>query len=136
MGEEMGAETTPDTISLSVPARVEYVPIVRLLVAGVANRIQLTLDEIEDLRLAVDELCHSLVDADHPAGEMVITCRVLSEALAIEGVSEVPVEESERRPTEIQDLSRRILDALTDEYEVDLDGDQRRFRMLKKRAVV
>lgn len=47
--------TTPDTVQLSVPAHPAYLGLVRTATAGVGARLDLTIDEIEDLRLAADE---------------------------------------------------------------------------------
>jgi len=43
-----------DRVDVTVPADSRYVPTVRLAAAGLAARCDLTIDEIEDLRLAVD----------------------------------------------------------------------------------
>ena len=44
-----------DTIAISVPARAEFLHVVRTVVGSVAARCNLTIDAIEDLRIAVDE---------------------------------------------------------------------------------
>ena len=59
-------ELTPprtDVVELSVPALAQYVAVVRAATAGLAARLDLTLDRIEDLRIAVDEACTLLVHA-------------------------------------------------------------------------
>ncbi|MEP6599373.1 MAG: hypothetical protein ABJB98_08010 [Actinomycetota bacterium] len=48
-------------IELEVPAERAYVPVLRTLTAGLAARCDLTLDQIEDLRIAVDEACALLL---------------------------------------------------------------------------
>jgi serine/threonine-protein kinase RsbW len=50
-----------DVVQMSVPADVAYVSTLRLTAAGLAARCDLTIDEIEDLRLAVDEACSLLL---------------------------------------------------------------------------
>ena len=50
-----------DVVELRVPAEPSYVSIVRLAAAGLAARCDLTVDDIEDLRLAVDEACALLL---------------------------------------------------------------------------
>lgn len=59
--------TSGDQVELSVPAEPAYVAIVRTATAGLAARVDLTLDRIEDLRIAVDEACALLV-SDATAG--------------------------------------------------------------------
>jgi serine/threonine-protein kinase RsbW len=52
------ADTRPipdDVVELDVPAEPAYLAVLRTATAGLAARLNLTLDEIEDLRIAVDE---------------------------------------------------------------------------------
>src|SRR6266550_3660719 len=60
-------------VRLVVPAAPEYLRLVRLTAAGLASRLGFTFDEVEDLRIAVDELCFHLLgemdDEADPAGE-------------------------------------------------------------------
>ncbi len=46
-----------DTVELELPADPAYLGVVRTACAGLGARLDLTLDEIEDLRIAVDEAC-------------------------------------------------------------------------------
>lgn len=50
-----------DVVRVEVPADVAYVSTLRLTAAGLAARCELTIDDIEDLRLAVDEACALLL---------------------------------------------------------------------------
>src|ERR1700743_632251 len=50
-----------DVVELSVPRTAGYVGPLRLVAATLAARCDLTIDEIEDLRLAVDEACALLL---------------------------------------------------------------------------
>lgn len=47
----------PDIVELELPADPAYLGVVRTACAGLGARLDLTLDEIEDLRIAVDEAC-------------------------------------------------------------------------------
>lgn len=49
--------TMPDVVDLRVPADPAYLAVIRTATAGLAARMNLTLDEIEDMRIAVDEAC-------------------------------------------------------------------------------
>jgi len=65
------ARSTPppsDRVELRVPADPAYLAVVRTAAAGLAARLDLTLDEIEDLRIAVDEACALLLDHRSHAG--------------------------------------------------------------------
>jgi serine/threonine-protein kinase RsbW len=58
---------TTDVVELRVPADPAYLAVVRTATAGLATRLHLTLDEIEDLRIAVDEACSLLLmGRSHP----------------------------------------------------------------------
>ena len=45
-----------DKISVQIPASPAYLQVVRLIAAGLASRLGFTIDEIEDLKIGVDEL--------------------------------------------------------------------------------
>jgi serine/threonine-protein kinase RsbW len=50
-----------DIVVLTLPASSAYLSVLRTATAGLAARLQFTLDEIEDLRIAVDEACAMLL---------------------------------------------------------------------------
>ena len=50
-----------DAVEVRIPAEVVYVSTLRLTAASLAARCDLTIDDIEDLRLAVDEACALLL---------------------------------------------------------------------------
>jgi serine/threonine-protein kinase RsbW len=59
------ADTRPilhDVVELDVPAEPAYLAVLRTATAGLAARLNLSLDEIEDLRIAVDEAGTLLLD--------------------------------------------------------------------------
>lgn len=71
---EMRAETAGrDLVTLSLPATGAYLTVLRTATAGLAASLDFTLDEIEDLKIAVDEACAMLVMAAAP--DAALTCR-------------------------------------------------------------
>ena len=50
-----------DRVSLRLPADSAYLAVLRTAAAGLASRLNFTLDDIEDLRIAVDEACAMLL---------------------------------------------------------------------------
>jgi serine/threonine-protein kinase RsbW len=50
------AGSTPD-VELRIPADSAFLAVLRTATAGLAARLDFTLDDIEDLRIAVDEAC-------------------------------------------------------------------------------
>jgi serine/threonine-protein kinase RsbW len=59
-----------DVVLLTVPADGAYLGVLRTAAAGLAARLQFTLDEIEDLRIAVDEACAMLIRLATPTAEL------------------------------------------------------------------
>lgn len=74
-----------DFLEMKVPAKAEYVGVVRLTVSGIANRIGYSYDEIEDIKLAVAEACTNVVNHAYEgdSGYMVIGCRVFQDRIEI-----------------------------------------------------
>lgn len=50
-----------DVVTVRIPATGAYLTVLRTATAGLAARLDFTLDEIEDLRMAVDEACALLL---------------------------------------------------------------------------
>lgn len=102
---------------LVLPIEADWLALARTTGAAVAARADFTYDEIADLRLAIDELCLSLIERNSSTGRIELrytlregTLRV--EANIIEGKTE-PLGRSERVG---QEFSERILDALVDAH--------------------
>jgi hypothetical protein len=126
-----GAE---DVVELSIPVRADLVVLARLTAATVASRASFDVEEIEDLRLAVDELCVSLVDE---VGEGRLALRFVRAEHEIEvsciyhpdaALGGRPI------PASADGLSARILDALVDEHGRDSENGHERIWLRKRRA--
>ena len=52
-------------IELVIPCIPDYVGVVRLAISGIATRLNLPVEEIEDLKLAVSEACSNAVQYAH-----------------------------------------------------------------------
>lgn len=50
-----------DYVEMKIPAKPEFVGVIRLTLSGIANRIGFSYDEIEDLKIAVSEACTNAV---------------------------------------------------------------------------
>ncbi len=53
--------STLETIELKIPAKTEYIALVRLNIAGIGARMELPVDDIEDLKIAVSEACNNSI---------------------------------------------------------------------------
>ena len=66
------------SLELSVPARAEYIAVVRLVVASLANARRIMADDrIDDLKLAVSEACTNAIEANAETGSaapVVVSC--------------------------------------------------------------
>jgi anti-sigma regulatory factor (Ser/Thr protein kinase) len=118
-----------DEVRLSVPATPEFLRLARVTATGLASRLGFTFDEVEDLRLAIDELCYSLIGSRGRPGTVELRYVVLEAALEVEGSGAFDGEAPE---LSLSELSERILTALVDEHELLNDGTPR-FRLLKRR---
>jgi serine/threonine-protein kinase RsbW len=56
-----GYQDGADQVVIRLPAEGAYLSVLRTATAGLAARLDFTLDEIEDLRIAVDEACAMLL---------------------------------------------------------------------------
>jgi len=115
------------SVSLTVPGRPEYLRLVRLAAADTGTRAELSIEDVEDLRIAVDELTYALV-GEEPADELLTLTYTASPGLVeIEG--SFP---SSGTPVEVGELSQSIIGAVVDEHELVDDGKTRRFRFIKR----
>ncbi|WP_419997715.1 anti-sigma regulatory factor [Streptomyces boninensis] len=61
MSQYEGEPSPKDFVEVRLPAAGAYLSVLRTATAGLAARLDFTLDEIEDLRIAVDEACAILL---------------------------------------------------------------------------
>jgi serine/threonine-protein kinase RsbW len=115
-------------VRLTIPAAARYLRIARLTVAGLAGDLGYSVDDIEDLRVAVDELSASIIDGTPPGTDLEITYREVDGGMVIDGSCAAP---DERAPV-LHAVARELLDMLTDGYSIERDGGQRRFHLLKR----
>ena len=102
-------EAGSDMVELRVPADPAYLTVVRTASAGLAARLDLTLDEIEDLRIAVDEACTLLLGSAPGEDDLVATFRLG------EGTLEVEVRGPARELPERSSFAWAVLEALVGE---------------------
>jgi hypothetical protein len=118
-----------DEVRLAVPARPEFVGLARVTAAGLASRLGFTFDQVEDLRLAIDEMCFGLTGSKGKDGILELRFLLSPEGLTVEGKGSF----SPPGPVHLSELSKVILDALVDEHSISDGADGPRFRLMKKR---
>ncbi|WP_262284827.1 ATP-binding protein [Micromonospora sp. MA102] len=111
MTQLTGQRTTDDDIvHLTVPADGGYLGVLRTATAGLAARLQFALDEIEDLRIAVDEACAMLLAIATRDAELECRFAVTDDALTVEVT--VPTVRGATLPSE-SSFAWKVLTALT-----------------------
>jgi len=118
------------SVDLSIPVQADLVVLARLAAATVASRAGFGVEDIEDLRLAVEELCLSLVGARED-GRLHLTYECEGDAITVRCGYETADGEDGSRGADADDLSLRILDALVDEHGHEL-RDRRPSAWLRK----
>ncbi len=108
-----------DEITLTIPRRPEFRRVASFVLGGLAARLNLTIESLEDIQLALDTL---LACAESPSGEVTVRLIVRNDAL----VTRVgPLE-----PRVLDELegdaghgfgARRVLDSTVDDVLVDGD---------------
>jgi serine/threonine-protein kinase RsbW len=121
------------TLHLEIPASGAYLSVVRAAATGLAAQLQFTYEEIDDLRIAVDEACAQLLARRGSADTLRIRYHLEPAELWVE----VSVEAPDRGdPLERDTFAWQILSALTDEVteRAEADGLHLSFRKCGGRA--
>ncbi len=107
---------------LDLPLSARYATTVRAVAASMAATISMSIDDIDDLRLGVNEAISVLTDIDDDAaspGRLTVRFEVEHDRIRVtagrRGVDGQP-------PVELDVLAERILAAVVDEYSVDDTG--------------
>ena len=126
--------TLSEPVQLSIPVQSDLILLARLTAATVASRAGFDVEQIDDLRLAVDELC-VLVACGSSSGRFNLTFATNGDAIevicALDGSEEDGTSTDDHGERE---LSVRILDALVDEHGEEYD-DKRQRGWLRMRKV-
>lgn len=108
-------KTSTVSVDLSIPVQADLVVLARLAAATVASRAGFGVEDIEDLRLAVEELCLSLVGSRED-GRLNLNYECEGDAITVSCWYEAEETVGGSRGVDADDLSLRILDALVDEH--------------------
>ncbi len=125
---------TSDEVRLVVPAMPEYLRLVRVAAAGLASRLGFSFDEVEDLRLAIDELCYGLTGSAGRPGTVEVRYLVSADSLVIEGDGHFDDQRQDGSEVILSELSQVILAALVDEHALRSGPDGPHFRLAKRRS--
>jgi serine/threonine-protein kinase RsbW len=120
-----------DVVLLTVPADGGYLGVLRTATAGLAARLHFALDEIEDLRIAVDEACAMLLAIAVRGAELECRFAVTDDALTVE-VS-VGTVRGARLPSE-SSFAWKVLTALTTSASAGATGRTATIRLVTRRT--
>ncbi len=125
-----------DRIELTFPARGDLIVLARLVTSAVSARAGFDIEELEDLRLAVGELCLlTLQGSDARHGDLCLELTVLGDAIGV--VCTLGGAAAPCGPTtdgdEAVKLSQQILDALVDEHGRERQDESVRSWLQKRR---
>lgn len=116
------ADVAPrDVVAITLPASSAYLTVLRTATAGLAARLDFTIDEIEDLRIAVDEACAMLLPQALPGADITCEFQLDGDAMTVT-VSVLTIDgEEPSRDT----FAWTVLTALAGDVSSGSDADQR-----------
>jgi serine/threonine-protein kinase RsbW len=131
MTEQSEPAFDDDVVLLTVPADGGYLGVLRTATAGLAARLHFALDEIEDLRIAVDEACAMLLAVSARQADLRCRFAVTDDALTVEVT--VPTVRGARLPAE-SSFAWKVLTALTTSAGAETTGTSATIRLLTRRT--
>jgi serine/threonine-protein kinase RsbW len=124
------AERDEDLVVLTVPADGAYLSVLRTATAGLAARLHFTLDEIEDLRIAVDEACAMLLSDAARNTELICRFEVSADALSVA----VRVPDIGQKLPGADTFAWTVLSALAGDVRADVSGGSATIWLTKHRG--
>ncbi|MCU1357680.1 MAG: putative anti-sigma regulatory factor, serine/threonine protein kinase [Acidimicrobiales bacterium] len=112
---------------LRLPADPRLLRVARVAVASLAAELPFTLQDIEDLRIAVDELAAAAIDGCGPDSTLDLRFEVDGQELVVTGRVEGAGEPPPMHPVAID-----LLGLVAAGHEIGIDGDDRVFRFTKR----
>src|SRR6185312_2938083 len=125
----LGKSETKDQVTVRMPAEGAYLSVLRTATAGLAARLDFTLDEIEDLRIAVDEACAMLLSQAVPGTSLECAFTLGAEEMTIT----VSVTAAEPRIPARDTFAWTVLSALAGTVDSRLGPDELVSIVLRKR---
>jgi hypothetical protein len=125
-----GQHVVTDEITLTIPREPGYEGVAHLVLSGLAVRLNLTIENLEDLQIALE----TVLDTTDPGEDLTVAMRVLEGELetVVGPVSARLLDQLERESSGGDLGPRRVLDSTVDDIHVDGSN----IRLTKKVTVV
>lgn len=117
---------TSSRFHLTLPAQTTYLQLVRLTAATIASDV-LSVEEVEDVKVAIEELSAAAMRPDSGEPDLHLEFVVSNDALAVNGQRELAPDEE----LITHEFLSTILDAVCDEHELSTDRGVGTFRFVK-----
>ncbi len=118
-----------EEVSIRIPAAPAYLQVVRVVAAGLAARLKFTIDDIEDLKIGVDELAAYLTGPRGQEGTLEVRFYVHDDRIEIVGRGRFHADH--KLPGDLTELSRLILQTVVDSASLEQPNGVPVFRLVK-----
>lgn len=116
-----------DVVTLTMPAKSDFLQLIRLNAAGALANAGFSIDEIEDVKIGVEELSAVLLSRGNGA-RLELSIFVDANGAIITGERAAGPDQS----TELEDFVGTILEAVVDSFEIETFEHGLRFTMRKR----
>ena len=121
-------DVAADQVTIRMPADGAYLSVLRTATAGLAARLDFTLDDIEDMRIAVDEACAMLLSQAIPGSSLECSFELSPDDMTIT----VSVPCLNPRPPSSETFAWTVLSALTGTVEAQAGPGDRLAIVMRK----
>lgn len=118
------------SVQLSIPAHARMIRFARLTAATLAVDLAFSLEDIEDLRVAVDELSAAVIEGLDDATMLDLRFDIQGEDLVIDG----EVQGTGPAPA-LHPVAEELIQLIVDAYELTARDGSRVFRLVKRRSL-
>jgi hypothetical protein len=101
------------TVTVTIPARSNFVGLARVAATSLGAELDLDVDELDDLRLALNELVAALIEVAADGATIAVEYTLGDEELSVSG------QLSAGEGASLDELSQQILGVVTDSYHLD-----------------
>lgn len=106
-------------VDVDFPADARFLVMARVTVAALAAELEFDLEAIDDLRIAVDELCVALLpEAADDSCRVRLRAVLDGSSILVEGMVDRAASDEPREVASLDELSRSILEVIVDSYQV------------------